>query len=158
MALERYAAHRFGEDIPASTIRDYCGKHGISSKVAHRFNGVEPDEAVDIIGARADLIGLQIARIQLDWKREQDRGKLLKGTSTEISTLNRILTQHRMDLQAVGLMPVAGQKIELSGVPTEAEVGAPKHRSLGEALGGDAGEDDATLGKLIHLALRQQGA
>lgn len=153
LAVERYAYHRYGEDIPASTIRSYCNKHAITVRGERPFNlaHVERDTPVDVLGTRAELIHLQVARLRVDFAREQAEGKLLPTTRLEVLALNTMLTDHKADLQDAGVMAKLGQEIKLSG-PAPEPVGLPRARSLAEAFGVDPA-DEVAIARQLHLSL-----
>lgn len=156
LALERYAAYRYGEDVPARTFREYRTKMKIEAKVSP-FEKVDPDQVLDVVGARAELIRLQQLRIATDWKHEQSMGKLFGSTRAEVQTLNALLDAHRADLQALGVMPVAGEKIEISTPERPSASNSPRAQTLGALLG--MGEDPAAqaeMAKVLHLALRDR--
>lgn len=155
LALERYAAYRYGEDVPSRTFREYKTKQGIDAEV-RPFEKVDPDQVLDVVGARAELIRLQQARISVDWKHEQAMGKLFGSTRSEVQTLNALLDAHRADLQAIGVMPVAGEKVEITTPDRPSAESAPRAKSLGALLGNASlgAEDEAAVAKVLHLAVR----
>jgi hypothetical protein len=158
-SIERYAAFRYGEDVPAATVRTYKRRHQIQV-VEGPYERLKADETVDVISARVELIRLQQERIGIDVKHERQMSKLFGATKGEIALLAQLLTEHKGDLQDLGLMPKAGQKIEVSGkVESEQSVvsgTAPRYGSLGEALGiAVGGEDEADLARVLHLRDKQ---
>ena len=155
LALERYAAYRYGEDVPSRTFREYKTKHAIEAKV-RPFEKVDPDQVVDVIGARAELIRLQQERIAVDWKHEQSMGKLFQSTRSEVQTLNALLDAHKDDLQAIGVMPVVGQKIEIESTEKPSAQNSPRATSLAAALGQAAADpaDEMAAARVLHLALK----
>jgi hypothetical protein len=151
-ALERYAWHRFGEDIPASTFRSFKAKSGIVAR-GDRFSASDPDALVDVVSARADLIRLQQARVAIDWEHERAMKKLFSNNRAEIALLGALLTEHRVDLQDLGLLPKAGEMLEVRALKGSEEL--PRHRSLADALG-EAGVSEATerqLARVLHMAV-----
>lgn len=153
-AIERYAWHRYGEEIPDSTIRTYKAKHGIERKTPTMFTSVDPDEVIDTLGMRQELIRLQASRIQIDTAHETNMRKLFSSSRAEIALLNSLLSDHKADLQDLGLFPRLGMEMTVhGGVPAEAP-DLPKARTLGEALGNPAAspEQQAAMGRLLHLA------
>lgn len=150
LALERYALHRYGEDIPASTFRTYKKRKGIE---APQSFGLDEVEAVDVLSSRAELIRLQKERIGIDVEHERSMGKLFGSTAREIEVLGRLLTEHKVDLQDVGLLPRAGEEITVHRTgPQESDEVLPKSRSLSEALGIDPSQEiDAA--RALHLRL-----
>jgi hypothetical protein len=154
MSLERYALHRYGEDIPAVTFRLYRKKLG-KNRPASQYRTVVPSSMVDVLGSRAELIALQQARIAVDWGHEQSMGKLFGTTRAEISVLSGLLDAHKADLQDLGVFPKAGEKLTINGVAVSPD-DAPKARSLAEALGVDPGSE-AEMAKLLHLSLKAAG-
>src|SRR5690606_14500629 len=92
------------------------------------------DETVDVIGERAALIRLQQARIRVDWNHEQQMGKLFSSLGREIALLSGLLTDHKADLQDVGLLPKSPEEIRVTSRQEQATV-APRASTLGELLG-----------------------
>jgi hypothetical protein len=154
-AMERYAWHRFGEDVPASTFRAFKAKQHIVAR-SDRFSQTDPDSLVDVVAARADLIRLQQARVAIDWGHEQKMMKLFSNNRSEIALLAQLLTEHRVDLQDLGLLPKAGEMLEIRASQPPEEL--PRHRSLAEALGqpGVAEETERQLARVLHLAVPPQ--
>jgi len=157
VALERYAAYRYGEDVPASTIRSFKQRKKIVSQ------RVDPEEMwpkvqsgdvlPDVIGLRAQMIELQRKRIAIDWGHEQSMNKLFGSTKGEIAELGRLLDALKGDLQDVGVMGKAGEKIEVSGRvegPTPEQ--APLAKTLGDLLGTADPGAEMELAKVLHLA------
>ena len=155
VSIERYAAHRYGETIPAATVRSYKSRKGIESQTVSRFGTHSPDELVDVVAVRRQLIELQTERIRIDWAHEQSMNKLFGANRAEIALLNDLLDDHRADLQALGLFPIAGQEITVrTGVAAEAPE-LPKHRSLADAIGneGMTAEMAMQAARFVHRAL-----
>ena len=157
-ALERYAIHRYGEDIPASTFRSYKSRAKIAVP-AHKFGDVvTPDNLTDIVGMRATLIQMQLARIGIDFEHEESMKKLFSGTGREIKLLDELLGSYKQDLQDLGAFPKAGELLRIqseSSGPSAAE--APKAKSLADALGIPEG-DEPGMAKLLHLATHRANA
>ena len=157
LTLERYAAYRYGEEIPASTFRTYRSKHEIVVKNGVKpMKGVEPDQVVDVIGKRAELIRLQEARIAIDVQHETMMAKLFGSTRGEIATLNALLDSHKADLQDLGLLPKAGEKITINDGRQPTAADAPKARTLGDLLGAPGADPamQSALARSLHLATR----
>lgn len=155
LTLERYAAYRYGEDIPAKTIRDYRAKKGIVVAVKP-FDRVTADQTVDVVGARAELIRLQQARIAIDWAHEQKMSKLFTGNRAEILLLSTLLSDHKGDLQDLGLMPKAGEKVEFT-IPAKPSVeDVPRALTLGALFGAPDADPIAVagMGRALHLATK----
>ena len=155
LTLERYAAYRYGEDIPSKTLREYRAKNEIVVEVKP-FDRVSADQTVDVVGARAELIRLQQARIAIDWEHEQNMSKLFTGNRAEILLLSQLLSDHKGDLQDLGIMPKAGEKIEISGPSKATAEQAPRALTLG-ALFGSPDADPAVvagLARSLHLATK----
>lgn len=148
LSLERYAQHRYGEDIPSSTFRSYKARAKIES--VSKFGG-DADAQVDVLAARSDLIRLQQERIGIDLQHERSMGKLFGTTKGEIELLSRLLSEHKGDLQDVGVMPKAGDVLELVAVARETEE-APRDETLAEAFGVAEG-DELALARVLHLQL-----
>lgn len=153
LAIERYAWHRYGEDVPASTVRSYKARHSIVAKQV--FEDVPVDDALDVVSGRAELIRLQQSRIRMDVKLEQGMNKLFSTTRAEIELLARLLTEHKVDLQDLGLLPKAGLTV---GVQTQdpgpSRADAPRARTLAEAIGGAVTpEVERQIARVIHLAV-----
>lgn len=155
LALERYAAFRYGEEIPASTIRTFKQRKKIVVKVSP-FKSIDADQVVDVIGDRAELIRLQQARIAIDVEHEQQMKKLFSTTRGEIATLNALLDAHKADLQDIGVLPRAGQKIEIDDRrgPTAEE--APRAATLGALLGAPDADPEvqSQLARVIWMATK----
>jgi hypothetical protein len=154
MALERYAYHRYGEDIPASTFRAYKAKRGIKVEVSvMRGRDIDPDRTHDVVATRQELIALQMARIGIDAQHERDMKKLFGTTRGEISLLSMLLDAAKGDLQDLGLFPKAGETITVKGDGPDPE-SIPKARTLAEAMGdGTALAESSDLAKVLHLLL-----
>lgn len=153
LALERYAAYRYGEDIPSKTLREYRLKHGIERKVKP-FERVDADQVVDVVGARAELIRLQQARISIDWTHEQAMSKLFTSSRAEIALLSVLLSDHKADLQDLGVMPKAGEKVEIIATPSATEI--PRALTLGALFGMPDADHAAVAGlaRSLHLATK----
>jgi hypothetical protein len=157
-AIEAYAWHRYGEDIPASTIRTWCTKHQVqrtAEVLKLRNQPADPDRTLDIAGLRAQLIQLQAARILIDAEHERSMTKLFGSTRGEIALLNDLLTAHKGDLQDMGLMGKAGEKLTVHRQDGPEPERAPRERSLQEAFGLPPDADATELAKVIHLGLKR---
>lgn len=155
LALERYAAYRFGEDIPASTFRAYKSRKKIRVAADQRkkpWAEVDVyDKIPDVIGMRADMIELQRQRIAIDWQHEQSMGKLFGSTRGEIAQLATLLDQIKSDMQDVGLMPKAGERVEFTNTtPTASAENAPRARTLGELVGGLDPAMEMEMARTLH--------
>jgi hypothetical protein len=150
-SMERYALHRYGEDIPAVTFRLYRKRIGCTQRPT-KYGSVTPESMVDILGARAEMIALQQARIAVDWGHEHSMAKLFGSTKAEIALLSQLLDAHKSDLQDLGVFPKAGETLTINGVAVR-ESEAPRARSLAEALGVDPGSE-AEMAKVLHLSLK----
>lgn len=158
ISLERYAMHRYGEDIPASTFRAYKAKKGIVAEVTPlqaAAKVIDRESALDVISKRAELIALQEARIAIDVEHEKSMKKLFGSTRGEIQTLNALLEAHKGDLQDLGLLPKAGEFLTVNGPAPEAtSENAPKARRLSDLLG--VGEEhEMQAAKLLHMGLKR---
>lgn len=163
VSLERYAALRYGEDIPERTFRLYRQRAKVQRK-NDALDSYADVESLDVVTERAKLIQLQKARIAVDVDLEigETRGmnKLLSTTKEEIRLLSTLLTEHKADLQDLGLMPKSGDKVEVSypdgpRAPAEGDFG--RARSLAELLGADPAAE-ADLAKVLHLAQFKAGS
>lgn len=159
MALERYAGFRFGEDIPSRTFRQYRQRHKIEPEVEH-LQEWRQVEALDVVSERATLIQMQKARIDvevgLEIGAQRGMNKLLSTTRHEIFLLSALLDQHKADLQDLGLMPKAGEQIEIT-TPAQAIQGVvPKAQSLGALIGLEPGSDgEAQLARVLHMQAKK---
>ena len=157
LTLERYALHRYGEEIPASTFRTYKAKKKIETRVTAWKQGekvIDREAALDVITRRAELIELQEARIAIDVKHEQQMQKLFGSTRGEIQTLNALLDAHKTDLQDLGLLPKAGEHLTIDGParqPTPED--APKARRLSDLIGVEE-EQEMQAARLLHLQVK----
>ena len=151
LALERYAAFRYGEDIPGSTFRLYRQKKKIEVP-KDQLQDVQVDDLPDVLQERARMIRLQKERIALDVGHERAMGKLFGSTRGEIRELSILLSEQKQDLQDLGLLPKAGEKIELSGPQLEDPKNIPAVMSLSEIFGGDP-SNDPELAKVLHMRL-----
>lgn len=159
ISLERYAAFRFGEDIPARTFRLYKSR----LKLDAPKDGEETlaqflqTEAHDVLQKRAMLISLQERRIGIDVGLEIGMNKILSTTREEIRLLHTMLGDHLSDLQTLGLMPKEAEQVRVHTTGSQAEPeggGAPAQKSLAEVFGADP-EMEAEIAKVIHMRSRQ---
>lgn len=148
LSIERYAAFRWGEDIPASTLRSYKRRHRIKA-VPSTWGDAEQDDAIDVVGKRAELIRLQEQRVNIDFKHEEAMGKLFGSNAREIELLSKLLSDHKADLQDLGVLPRAGETVTIAREgPSFVE--APRARSLQELLGDAVEERELAL--VLHRA------
>jgi len=141
--LERYAAWRCGEDIPASTFRQYKKRMKLDVQTSRLLNASFDTDAVpDVLVKRQELIALQTERIAIDAQHERGMGKLFGTTKAEIALLNTLLTDMRTDLVEAGV--IGDSRVE--AVP---ELDLPRHRTLSEVLPGD----EAEWAKVLHMAM-----
>lgn len=166
-SISRYAGFRFGEDIPASTIRYYRNRNKVRAATAPAFpalqggqgKGSDPEKRLDVMGLRAEAIQLQLARIRVEVAAEQDLKRLLPTVRDELRLLNTLLSDHKADQQDWGLAPKAGDRVDppsvLPGVPAPAAGAVPKYDTLADMFqvppGSDAERDIAVR---LHLATR----
>lgn len=166
-AISRYAGYRFGEDIPASTIRHYRNRNKVRAATAPAFPGLQqgqpgtdPEKRLDVMGLRAEAIQLQLARIRVEVAAEQGAARLLPTVRDELRLLNTLLNDHKADQQDWGLAPKAGDRVDplpaaLPGVPSPAAAGAPKFQTIGEMFGVPDGSDaEREIAVRLHLATR----
>jgi hypothetical protein len=149
LALERYAAFRYGEDIPAQTFRGYRARLKKQGEQVEPYKKVEVDQTIDVIGERANLIRLQRERIKIDWEHEQSMKKLFSSLSREITVLNSLLDSHKADLQDVGVLPKSPDEIRVT-TRQEQQAQAPRWMTLGEIVGGLDKETEADLARSLH--------
>lgn len=150
-SLERYAAHRFGEQISSASFRRFRARKKITVTPSP-FAKVAVEDALDVVAGRAELIQLQRERIGIDVEHERSMNKLFGSTRGELRLLGDLLTEHLADLQALGLMPRAGDKLEITAGPAPGE--APKTLTLGELLGTTDGETTG-MARVLHLRLKE---
>lgn len=162
LSLERYASYRYGEDIPASTFRTYKSRKKMSSQVKApegAWGQIEVEGLPDVLKIRAEMIELQRRRIAVDWTHEQSMSKLFGSTKGELAALGQMLDAMKADLQDVGIMSKAGEKIEVTqgmGLPS-AEAGAPRQLSLGALIGSDDPEAVHQMARVLHIAAGDYG-
>lgn len=138
LALEKYAAFRYGEDIPANTFRYYRKRLKQDDPNAIvEYKEVKTDQMIDVIGERAQLLALQKKRITIDFEHETNMAKLFSSLGKEIDLYNRLLDSHKADLQDLGLLPKTTEQIEMTMNDAAKAPAAPRHRTLAEALGVD---------------------
>lgn len=154
MALERYARHRYGEDVPAATFRTYKRRAKIVTDVSKFGEIVDPEKMIDVLRTRSELVQLQMERIRIDHDHERTMGKLFGSTSREIDLLAKLLDQSKADQQDLGLFPKAGETLHVD-LPRPSGETAPRHRSLAEALGIEETQQ-ADVAKVLHLALARK--
>lgn len=160
LSLERYAAFRYGEDIPASTFRSFRTRHRIVSKTKPRTGPIpqvaDVDAVVDILGKRAALVRLQMKRIEDEMAREADGSALNPNLRHEFDVMNRLVQSMKEDMQDVGLMPRLGEILTVQGAAIP-ETGGPKADTLHEALGVGPGEEVA-MARSLYLATKHGAA
>lgn len=141
--LERYAAWRNGEDIPASTFRQYKKRQKLDVQTSRLLNSSFDTDAIpDVLTKRQELIALQTERLAIDAQHERDMRKLFGTTKAEIAMLNTLLNEMRQDLVDAGVM---GEN-RAESIP---EVDLPMHRTLGDVFQGDESE----VAEVLHLLL-----
>lgn len=152
-SLERYAALRYGEDIPASTFRTYRKRCKVETPVSVLLGGEQLDSDVtpDVLVRRQELIALQTARIAIDAQHERSMGKLFSSTRSEIQLLDGLLTALKTDLQDMGVLGKAADEVRFTPIGA-AQHDVPKLKSLGEVIGDDPAQQMA-LAKVLHMAL-----
>jgi hypothetical protein len=147
-ALEKYAMHRFGEDIPARTFRLYKTRKKIIV-APDPLKELSLDDIPDVLQERIRIVQLQKERIGIDWTHEQSMRKLFNTTGREIQLYSQLLTDLRSDLQDLGFLPRPGAQ---DTVPREADDNSPRYRTLGDAFG-VVPELERDLAKVLHLNL-----
>ena len=147
-SLEKYAWHRYGEDIPDRTFRLYKSKHQIKAP-ADPLKEISLDDIPDVTMERVRILQLQKGRIGIDVAHETAMNKLFGTTGREIELYSKLLTELRSDLQEVGLLPRPGQE---NRIPEAAKDNSPSARSLGEVFGTDD-TAEAELAKVLHMHL-----
>lgn len=171
-ALERYASYRYGETIAAGSFRSYKARKKIETKPSILL-GSKPVPAgesnVDVMGAREELVLLQMKRIAIDASHEEGMTKLFGTTGKEIDLLSRLLDKVKEDQRDYGILPQVPTAVEISGslqqqaVVREEEQAVPKHRTLGAVLGnGDEARARAIVealatGKVVPIGLPKSG-
>lgn len=150
VALERYASHRFGEDIPSSTFRSYKRRAHIEIETSKLLGKeIDPDKTADVVATRQELIALQLDRIGIDAKHERDMSKLFSSTGREIELLSKLLDSAKADLQDLGVFPVAAQEMHVTSGPGPAD--APKYASLGDVISDPSRSEE--MAKVLHMVL-----
>lgn len=141
-AIEQYAWHRYGEDIPRATIGAYRRKHGIE-RANTGYNPADKyasaDGIPDVLGGINDLLNLQRDRIRIDHKHEISRDALNPKLRNEIALMNQLLGTAKATMQDLGLLPKSSEKLEIKSGPMTPvpEAGTPRLKSL-EDITGDA--------------------
>lgn len=89
--LERYAAWRYGKDVPASTFRQYKKRQKLDVQTSRLLNAsfVDPDALPDVLTKRQELIALQTERLAIDAEHERNMRKLFGTTKGEIALRTR---------------------------------------------------------------------
>lgn len=142
-SLERYAAWRNGEDIPASTFRTYKKRLQLDVQKSRVLDGqFDTDALPDVLTKRLELIELQTQRLAIDAQHERDMRKLFGSTKSEIALLNTLLNEMRQDLVNVGMYG-EGQAEAI------VEPDLPRYRTIGEVLEGD----EQQLAEVLHMIL-----
>ena len=145
-SLERYAAWRNGEDIPASTFRTYKKRLKLDVQRSRVLDAsFDTDALPDVLTKRLELIELQTQRLAIDAQHERDMRKLFGTTKNEIALLNTLLNEMRQDLADVGML--GENKTE-----PEPEIDLPKHKTLGDVLAGD----EQQLAEVLHMILPKE--
>jgi hypothetical protein len=154
-SLERYAAYRYDEQIPASTFRNHMarieraagtdGSLAVTGKDKEKLTGTE----IDVMGVRQQLIMLQIQRLAVDSSHEFQMNKLFTSTREEIKLLGQLLNEAKLDQKDYGLL---AHDPEDQKAPTGAQDGqvVPRHKSFGDLLG--VSDPEAVLGMVQGLA------
>jgi hypothetical protein len=169
LAVERYAMFRYGEDIPAATIRAYrkSMRLQVTKSPLRPAKDVDPEQVIDVVLEQGELIRLQQARIAIDVKHEESMSKLFGGTRMEIRELSTLLKEYKETLQDLGLHPVRGVKLDLTGrmhpgeQPGPPDDGrtrfAPKVRTLGQLFEGGtvSPEQEIQLARMLHDVIPQ---
>jgi hypothetical protein len=167
LAVERYAMFRYGEDIPAATIRAYrkSMRLQVTASVMRPAKEVDPEQVLDVALEMAELIQLQKDRVAIDVKLETQMNKLLSTTRMEIRELSMLLREYKETMQDWGLHPVRGVKLDVHGTlhpgeqPGPADDGrtryAPRVQTLGQLFdGGEVSqEQEIQLARMLHSVL-----
>lgn len=146
VSLERYAKHRYKEEIPASTFRNHMARIEKTADPSNRLAIKGRDEnqlsgaEIDVMGVRQQLIVLQVERLNVDTKHEFQMSKLFTSTREEMKLLSTLLSEARQDQLDFGVI-AATKEDELPPVPVPDASNAPKHATLGALLGVGDGED-----------------
>lgn len=139
-SLERYAAYRYDEEIPASTFRNHMARIekqpdagnglAVTGKNSEKLTGTE----IDVMGVRQQLIMLQIQRLAVDSSHEFQMNKLFTSTREEIKLLGQLLNESKADMKDFGVL---AHDPEDQKAPTGAQDGpvVPRHKSMAELLG-----------------------
>jgi hypothetical protein len=144
--LERYAAWRCGEDIPASTFRQYKKRMKLDVQTSRVLNASFDTDAIpDVLTKRQELIALQTERLAIDAQHERDMRKLFGTTKNEIALLNTLLNELRQDLTDAGVLGEGASQ-------AEPEIELPKHRTLADVLPGD----EQGLAEVLHMILPKE--
>lgn len=149
-SLERYALHRYGEDIPARTFRNYKKAKNVEVKT-DPLKELTLDDIPDVLRERIRIVLLQKDRIAIDSRHEQNMNKLFGTLGREIELYSKLLTELRSDLQEVGLLPRPGQQLHTPDPDRDA---GPAARTLGEVFDLDFAAD-AELAKVLHLSMKR---
>lgn len=166
-AIERYALWRYGEDIPEITIRKYRLRKKINAAGEKRYTLTRERsldemvvESLDVLGQRAQLIALQVKRIDDQQKQEVSGRHADASLRQEVLALNTLLDSEKADMQDLGMFPKQGDEITIrSGREDKMEETVPRYQTLGDALGFDkidADGDEAEAAKIIHMALKKK--
>lgn len=149
-SLEKYALHRYGEDISARVFRLYKARKKIEAK-PDPLKEIELDDIPDVMRERIRICLLQKERIAIDAKHEQGMGKLFTTLGREIELYSKLLSELRADLQEVGLLPKPGDPLHR---PKQEDDNSPAARSLAEVFA--ANQDvEAELAKVLHLSMHR---
>ena len=139
--------YRYGESISAATFRGFKAAQmkrnpafdadavKVTGKNGARVAG-DAEIQVDVMGLRNELAALQIQRIAVDVKTELGLGKLFSSTAREIQLASDLLDKVKQDQMDMGTLPKIDEKAELKVTVNDLPAAvAPKHNTLGEALG-----------------------
>lgn len=141
-SLERYAAYRYDEKIPASTFRNHMArieKPEIPTVIGKNGTPIT-DAEIDVMNVRQQLIQLQLQRLAVDAAHEFQMNKLFGSTRNEITLLSTLLNEAKQDQRDYGV--IAHDPADaLPDVPVENAVNAPRFQTIGQMLGLGEGQD-----------------
>lgn len=104
-----YLKRRYQVELTQDQVRHYRDRVMDKTKIRPPSYIEEKIKAlvseVDIAEERAKLIKYQLARIERDGKHEETLGKNFPNQLKEIELLNRMLSDHKADLQTFGVIP-----------------------------------------------------
>jgi hypothetical protein len=155
VSLERYAKYRYDEQIPASTFRNHMRRIEKAANTGNRLAVTGKDGAqlagteIDVMGVRQQLIMLQIQRLGVDSAHEFQMNKLFASTKEEMKLLAQLLNEAKADQKDYGLLKHRADE-DLPEVPQADAGNSPRHASLAQLMGLQAGQD--ALGVVEALA------